>query len=110
MGPGASSATITLAGVSVPTDSYWHFELLVAGSGTFAASEVGCTPGIDGAVAVTIRPHEDYAWVRASSCSDRPKTVTAGTVTVTGSAGSTMDIADIRTYARSGGCSISGRR
>jgi hypothetical protein len=102
MGSGASTATITLTGVTVGTDSQWHFELLVAGSGTFTASEAGCTPSPDGAIAVTIHPQEDYAWVRASSCSDRPATVTSGTVTVTGTDGSTMDIADIRTYAPRG--------
>jgi hypothetical protein len=99
MGPGESSATIVLTDIFTPTDYTWHLELLVAGSGTFTGSEMGCTLLPDGSANRTILPSEGYAWVRASDCADRPLTVTATTVTVSGTAGSTMDIADVRSFA-----------
>ncbi len=102
MGPSPSSATIVLSDVSTPSGYDWHVEILVSGTGSFTASELGC-PSADGS-AVTIEPSEDYAWFRMSNCGSHAAMIGSTTVTVAGTSLGTMDIADIRTVGVPGGC------
>jgi hypothetical protein len=102
MGPSPSSATIVLADTSLPDDVRWHVEILVSGTGSFTASEVGCSSA-DGST-FTIEPREDYAWFRVGNCADHTSMTTSTTVTITANSAGTMDIADIRTMGIPGGC------
>jgi hypothetical protein len=105
MGPGESSATITLSAMA--PDVTWNVQLLVSGSGTFAASDERCAVP-EGAPSSTFPVPESYAWVDLG-CAHQA-TATETTVTVATTPGSTMDIADVRTYIPPAYCSIGRRR
>ena len=95
MGPGESSATIVIA-VGYFENEPWHIELLASGNGTFSVSGPSCAGAGGG---LTFQPPADYGWVSIGGCSGaNPQVQTKATVTITGTGGATMDIADVRTY------------
>jgi hypothetical protein len=95
MGPGQSSATIAFAR-GLATNGYtWHIEILASGAGSFTASEPPCEANAS-VWMEPLHPTSDYQWLPLHlECAGLGQTDTA-TVSVNGTDGSILHIADVR--------------
>jgi hypothetical protein len=112
MGPGPSTASIAVSGASdLPPDYVWHIELLVSGAGPFSAYEPACAT-VNTPQNRPFQAPAGYRWIAPFSCTIHPRSDTTGTVMISGTEGSVMDIADVRIVGEhvSDGCSVTRSR